>query len=160
VTRRATHLDQQGAPRMVDVGSKPVTRRRAVAAARVRMQPQALAALLSGAGPKGDPFTVARIAGIGAAKRTSELIPLCHPIALDHVAVDLEADTAAGTVTIRAEAVATARTGVEMEALTAAAVAALTIYDMSKSLQRDVTIEELVLVEKEGGRSGRYRRAR
>jgi len=137
-----------------------VTRRRAVAAARVRMQPQALAALLSGAGPKGDAFTVARIAGIGAAKRTSELIPLCHPIALDHVEVDVEADTAAGTVTIRAEAVATARTGVEMEALTAAAVAALTIYDMSKSLQRDVTIEELVLVEKEGGRSGRFRRAR
>jgi cyclic pyranopterin phosphate synthase len=160
MSARPTHLDERGAPRMVDVGDKPVTRRRAVARARIRMSPQALSTLLAGGGAKGEPFTVARIAGIGAAKRTSDLIPLCHPIPLDHVEVSIESDPAAGTLSISAEVVATARTGVEMEALTAAAVAALTVYDMAKALQRDVVIEEVALLEKEGGRSGRYRARR
>ena len=144
---------------MVDVGDKPVTARRAVASAVVRMQPATLAALLDAGGPKGDAFVTARLAGIGGAKRTSELIPLCHPLPLDRVDVDLTADREAGTVTIRAEASATARTGVEMEALTAASVAALTLYDMAKALQRDIAIERIELIEKSGGRSGDYRHA-
>jgi cyclic pyranopterin phosphate synthase len=143
---------------MVDVGEKPVTSRRAVAGAIVRMRPDVLATLLDAGGPKGDAFVVARLAGIGAAKRTSELIPLCHPLPLDRVEVTLEADRDAGTVRITTEARTTARTGVEMEALTAASVAALTLYDMAKALQRDIVIERVELVSKEGGRSGAYRR--
>jgi len=141
---------------MVDVGSKAVTARRAVAAAIVRMRPEVLGSLLDAAGPKGDAFVVARLAGIAAAKHTSELIPLAHTIPLDRVDVELEADRDAGLVTIRAEARATARTGVEMEALTAASVAALTLYDMAKALQRDILIERVELLTKEGGRSGRW----
>jgi cyclic pyranopterin monophosphate synthase len=141
---------------MVDVGDKPVTARRAVAGAVVRMRPETLATLLDAGGPKGDAFGTARLAGIGGAKRTSELIPLCHPLPLDRVDVELTADREAGTVTIRAEASATARTGVEMEALTAASVAALTLYDMAKALQRDIVIERIELLEKSGGRSGDY----
>jgi cyclic pyranopterin phosphate synthase len=154
---RPSHLDEGGAPRMVDVGAKPVTARRAVAAATVRMRPDALAALLDGGGPKGDALVTARLAGIGAAKRTAELIPLCHPLPLDVVEVELDADRGAGTVTITAEARAIARTGVEMEALTAATVAALTVYDMAKALQRDIVIDGVTLLAKEGGRSGTYR---
>jgi cyclic pyranopterin phosphate synthase len=153
---KPTHIDDQGAPRMVDVGGKQVTARRAVAAATVRMRPDVLAALLEAGGPKGDAFVTARLAGIGAAKRTSELIPLCHPLPLDRVDVELTPDRDAGTVTIRAEARVTARTGVEMEALTAASVAALTLYDMAKALQRDIVIERIELLEKSGGRSGDY----
>ena len=119
--------------------------------------PTSSATLLDAGGPKGDAFVTARLAGIGAAKRTRELIPLCHPLPLDRVDVDLEADRDAGTVTIRAEVGATARTGVEMEALTAATVAALTLYDMAKALQRDIVIERVELLEKSGGRSGDYR---
>lgn len=141
---------------MVDVGKKQITTRRAVASAGVRMRPEVLQTLIDSGGPKGDAFVVARLAGIGAAKRTAELIPLCHPIALDHVDVDLSADPAAGLVTIRAEATATARTGVEMEALTAASVAALTLYDMAKALQRDIVIERVELLAKEGGRTGAW----
>ena len=144
---------------MVDVGDKPVTARRAVAGAVVRMQSETLTALLDAGGPKGDALVTARLAGIGGAKRTSELIPLCHPLPLDRVDVELTADRGAGTVTIRAEASATARTGVEMEALTAASVAALTLYDMAKALQRDIVIERIELLEKSGGRSGDYRAA-
>lgn len=154
---RPSHLDPDGAPRMVDVSSKPVTARRAVAQAIVRMRSDVLETLLDGGGPKGDAFVVARLAGIGAAKRTAELIPLCHPLPLDDVEVELRADPDAGSVTIWARVAATARTGVEMEALTAASVAALTLYDMSKALQRDVLIERIELLEKEGGRSGTYR---
>ena len=154
---RPSHLDPDGAPRMVDVSSKPVTARRAVAQAIVHMRSDVLATLLDGGGPKGDAFVVARLAGIGAAKRTAELIPLCHPLPLDDVEVELSADRDAGSVTIQARVAATARTGVEMEALTAASVAALTLYDMSKALQRDVLIERIELLEKEGGRSGAYR---
>ena len=155
---KPSHLDDQGAPRMVDVGDKPVTARRAVAGAVVRFDPAVLATLIDAGGPKGDAFVTARLAGIGAAKRTAELIPLCHPLPLDRVEVELAADREAGTVTIRAEARATARTGVEMEALTAASVAALTLYDMAKALQRDIVIERIELLEKTGGRSGGYSR--
>jgi cyclic pyranopterin monophosphate synthase len=141
---------------MVDVGAKPVTPRRAVAAATVRMRPDILATLVDAGGPKGDAFVTARLAGIGAAKRTAELIPLCHPLPLDRVEVDLAADPSAGTVEIRAEVAATARTGVEMEALTAASVAALTLYDMAKALQRDIVIESVRLLEKSGGHSADF----
>ena len=153
---KPTHLDDQGAPRMVDVGDKPVTSRRAVAEAVVRMRPDVLGALLDAGGPKGDAFVTARLAGIGAAKRTSELIPLCHPLPLDRVDVELVADREAGTVVVRAEARVTARTGVEMEAMVAASVAALTLYDMTKALQRDIVIERVRLIEKSGGRSGEF----
>jgi cyclic pyranopterin monophosphate synthase len=153
---KPSHLDDEGAPRMVDVGSKPVTARRAVAAATVRMRPDVLATLVEAGGPKGDAFVTARLAGIGAAKRTAELIPLCHPLPLDRVDVELTPDPRSGIVTIRAEVRATARTGVEMEALTAASVAALTLYDMAKALQRDIVIERIELLEKSGGPSGAF----
>jgi cyclic pyranopterin phosphate synthase len=153
---RPSHLGPEGEPRMVDAGGKPATPRRAVAQATVRMRPGVLATLLDAGGPKGDAFAVARLAGIGAAKRTAELIPLCHPLPLDLVEVELRPDRDAGTVTIRAEARATARTGVEMEALTAASIAALTLYDMAKALQRDIVVERVQLLEKEGGRSGAW----
>jgi cyclic pyranopterin phosphate synthase len=155
---RPSHLDESGAPRMVDVGDKPITARRAVARAVVRMRPEVLASLLDSGGPKGDALVTARLAGIGAAQRTSELIPLCHPLPLDVAEVQLAPDRDAGVVEIRAEARATARTGVEMEALTAASIAALTLYDMAKSLQRDIVIERVELLEKSGGRSGDYSR--
>ena len=151
---KPSHLDPEGAPRMVDVGGKPVTSRRAVAAATVRMRPDVLAQLMDAGGPKGDACVTARLAGIGAATRTAELIPLCHPLPLDRVDVELTPDREAGAVSVRAEASATARTGVEMEALTAASVAALTLYDMAKALQRDIVIERIELLEKSGGRSG------
>ena len=153
-----THLDDEGAARMVDVGAKPETARRAVARARVRMTPETAAAVLAGDAPKGDVLGTARIAGIQAAKRTGELIPLCHPIGLDHVDIEAAVDAAAGLVTLTAEAGVTARTGVEMEAMTAAAVAALTVYDMVKGLEKGVAIEEVVLLAKDGGRSGLWRR--
>jgi cyclic pyranopterin phosphate synthase len=155
---RPTHIDDEGAPRMVDVGDKPVTARRAVAHAVVRMRPDVLATLLDAGGPKGDALVTARLAGIGAAKRTSDLIPLCHPLPLDRVDLELTPDRADGTVEIRAEVRVTARTGCEMEALTAASVAAMTVYDMSKALQRDIVIERVELLEKSGGRSGDYAR--
>jgi cyclic pyranopterin monophosphate synthase len=151
---KPTHLDDEGAPRMVDVGGKAVTARRAVAEAIVRFRPEVLATLLDAGGPKGDAVVTARLAGIGAAKRTADLIPLCHPLPLDSVDVELTPDRQAGTVTVRAEARVTARTGVEMEAMVAASVAALTLYDMAKALQRDIVIEQVRLVEKSGGRSG------
>jgi molybdenum cofactor biosynthesis protein MoaC/molybdopterin converting factor subunit 1 len=153
-----THLDASGEARMVDVGSKPMTERRARAAARVRMSPETAAAVARGDAPKGDVLGTARIAGIGAAKRTWELIPLAHPLALDFVDLDGTIDAGAGLVTLEAEAGTTARTGVEMEAMTACAVAALTVYDMVKGLERGVTIEAVELVEKSGGRSGNWSR--
>ncbi len=143
---------------MVDVSGKPVAARLARATATVRMRPDVLVRLIESGGPKGDAFVTARLAGIAAAKRTPDLIPLCHPIPLDRVEVDLEADGSEGTVRISAEVAATARTGVEMEALTAATVAALTLYDMTKALQRDVVIEQVALLHKEGGRSGSWTR--
>jgi cyclic pyranopterin monophosphate synthase len=153
-----THVDEAGRARMVDVGSKAVTARRAVARAVVRMAPSTAAAVAAGDVPKGEVLGTARIAGIQAAKRTGELIPLCHPLPLDYVDVDATVDAAAGTVTITAEARITARTGVEMEALTAATVAALTVYDMVKGVEKGVEIATVHLVEKTGGRSGDWRR--
>ena len=155
---RLTHLDEHGDARMVDVGGKPVTERRAVARAVVRMTPETAALVAAGDAPKGDVLGTARLAGIMAAKKTGELIPLCHPIGLDHVDVDTEIDAGAGTVTITATAGVTARTGVEMEAMTAASVAALTVYDMVKGVERGVAIEAVVLLEKSGGRGGTWRR--
>ena len=152
-----THLDESGRARMVDVGAKDITERRAVARAVVRMAPETAATVERGDAPKGDVLGTARIAGIQAAKRTHELIPLCHPLPMTFVGVEAVLDAAAGTVTITSEARATARTGVEMEALTAASVAALTVYDMVKGLQRDLEIAEVVLVEKTGGKAP-YRR--
>ena len=149
-----THLDDRGRARMVDVGEKPVTARVATAQARVRMGADALAALAQGA-PKGDVLAVARVAGIQAAKRTGDLIPLCHPLPLDGVSVDIA--TLADGVRIQATARCTGRTGVEMEALTAATVAALTIYDMLKSVDRGMVIEDVRLLAKSGGRSGEWR---
>jgi cyclic pyranopterin phosphate synthase len=153
-----THLDAQGTARMVDVGDKPATDRRAVARAVVKMSPDTAAKVKAGDAPKGDVLGTARIAGVLAAKRTGELIPLCHPLGLDHVDIDAEVDAATGTVTLTAEARVTARTGVEMEAMTAASVAALTVYDMVKGIERGVEIASVALLEKSGGRSGAWRR--
>ncbi|HEX2129423.1 MAG TPA: cyclic pyranopterin monophosphate synthase MoaC [Solirubrobacterales bacterium] len=154
-----THVDSAGNARMVDVGAKPETQRRARAEATVRMSAPTAAAVARGDAPKGDVLGTARIAGIGAAKRTWELIPLCHPLALDFVDVDCGVDEAAGTIVISAEAGTTGKTGVEMEAMTACAVAALTVYDMVKGLERGVTIESLGLTHKSGGRSGEWSRS-
>jgi cyclic pyranopterin phosphate synthase len=155
---RLTHLDESGSAQMVDVGDKDVSQRWAVAEAVVQMTPATAAAVAAGDAPKGDVLGVARIAGIQAAKRTPELIPLCHTLALTYVGIDGEVDADAGEVRLRAEAHTTAQTGVEMEALTAAAVAALTIVDMVKGLDRTVAITSVRLTEKTGGRSGRWRR--
>jgi cyclic pyranopterin phosphate synthase len=153
-----SHLAGDGSARMVDVGAKPVSERRAVARAVVRMAPDTAAAVARGNGPKGDVIGPARIAGIQAAKRTAELIPLCHPLPLSYVDVEIEVDADAGTAAIRAEARTSAQTGVEMEAMTACSVAALTFYDMVKGLERGVEIAEVMLVEKSGGKSGTWRR--
>jgi cyclic pyranopterin phosphate synthase len=155
---RLTHLDEHGVARMVDVGAKPVTERRAVARAQVRMAPATAAAVMAGETPKGEALLVSRIAGIQAAKRTAELIPLCHPLPLTSVDVDVSIDVDAGLVELVAEARTVASTGVEMEAMTAASVAALTLYDMVKGLDRGVEIEAVALLEKSGGRSGTWRR--
>jgi cyclic pyranopterin monophosphate synthase len=153
-----THLDERGHARMVDVGHKPVQARRAVAEATVRMSAAAAGALAEGRLPKGDAAAVARVAGIMAAKRTSDLIPLCHPLPLDRAAVEVTVGPEAGTVRVEATVQTSARTGVEMEALTACTVACLTIYDMCKSADRAMEIGEVALWEKTGGRSGPYRR--
>jgi cyclic pyranopterin monophosphate synthase len=158
VAGELTHLDSEGRARMVDVGAKEATARRAVARATVRMTPATAARVATGDAPKGDVLGVARLAGIQAAKRTGELIPLCHPLGLDHVDVDAQLDAQAGTVTLTATASVTARTGVEMEAMTAASVAALTVYDMVKGLERGVEIASIALVSKSGGRSGEWSR--
>ncbi|HEX3802288.1 MAG TPA: cyclic pyranopterin monophosphate synthase MoaC [Solirubrobacteraceae bacterium] len=155
---RLSHLDEHGVARMVDVGAKPVTERRAVARARVRMSPATAAAIMAGETPKGEALLVSRLAGIQAAKRTADLIPLCHPLALTSVDVDVSLDVDGGLVELVADARTVASTGVEMEAMTAASVAALTLYDMVKGLERGVEIEAVVLLEKSGGRSGTWRR--
>lgn len=155
---RLTHLDEQGTARMVDVGGKALTQRVARAQARVRMSPQTAAAIAAGDAPKGDVLGTARIAGIQAGKRTAELIPLAHPIALTFVDVEARVDVDEGTVELVAEARCNGATGVEMEAMSACAVAALTVYDMAKGLERGMTIEQVGLLEKSGGRSGHWRR--
>ncbi len=169
---RLTHLDERGEARMVDVGAKPDTRRRAIAGALVTMRSETLAMIVEGRAPKGDVFATARIAGIMAAKRTADLVPMCHPIALTHASVELEpleagvggpalADATdavhpAATVRITAVCETTGPTGVEMEALTAAAVAGLTLYDMCKAIDRGMVVGEVKLHEKTGGASGRW----
>lgn len=154
---RLSHLDAKGRARMVDVSGKPATRRRAVAEGALVADSGVIAALRSGATPKGNVLETARLAGIMAAKRCADLIPLCHPLPLDHLAVDF--DVQANRIAIRAEARTRAATGVEMEALTAVAVAGLTLYDMLKALSKSMMITEVRLVAKSGGRSGAYRAA-
>ncbi len=153
-----THLDAAGRARMVDVAGKPVTDRRAVAAAVVRMSPETARAVAEGDAPKGDVVSTARIAGIQGGKRTPELVPLCHPLTLAVLDVRVEVNAAAGEVTLEAEARTSAQTGVEMEAMTAAAVAALTVYDMVKGLERGVEVSSVRLLEKSGGQRD-WRRA-
>ena len=150
-----SHVDETGSVRMVDVGGKPQQRRRAVARAFVELRPETIARL--GDLPKGDALTTAQLAGIMAAKRTSELIPLCHPLALSKVTVDIEPDAKLPGCLVRASVKVTGPTGVEMEALTAVSVACLTIYDMIKAVERGVSIEGIHLIEKFGGKSGHYR---
>ena len=155
---KLTHLDEHGAARMVDVGAKPVTERVAVASAEVHMQPETLALLEQGGHKKGDVLSVARVAGIQAAKKCSDLIPLCHPLMLNAVEVDFELDSKSSLVRIQTRCRVSGKTGVEMEALTAASVAALTIYDMCKAVDRGMEIQRVGLLEKTGGQSGQWQR--
>jgi cyclic pyranopterin phosphate synthase len=152
-----THFDDQGRALMVGVAEKAETRRVAIAAGRIAMRPETLAMIRDGGAKKGDVLGVARLAGIMASKRTADLIPLCHPIALTRVEVDFQLDPAAAAIDCRATAETVGRTGVEMEALTAASVALLTIYDMCKAVDRGMTIEIVRLIEKLGGKSGHWR---
>ncbi|MFM9828318.1 MAG: cyclic pyranopterin monophosphate synthase MoaC [Sphingomonas sp.] len=153
---KLTHLDAHGAAHMVDVGNKADTAREAIAAGRITMSAQAASAIAAGLVKKGDVLAVARVAGIMAAKRTSELVPLCHPLPLTRIAIDLAADDAGVTAT--ATCATTGKTGVEMEALTAVSVALLTIYDMAKSVDRAMTISDIRLLAKRGGKSGSWTR--
>jgi cyclic pyranopterin phosphate synthase len=153
-----THVDQEGRARMVDVSPKPDTERMAVAGARVQMQPGTLAIIRANAAEKGDVLTVAQLAGIQAAKRTHELIPMCHPLLLSHVSVDLTPgqSDAQAWIDLRATVRTTGKTGVEMEALTAVSIAALTVYDMCKAVDRTMTITNVRLIHKSGGKSGAW----
>jgi cyclic pyranopterin monophosphate synthase len=155
--KKLTHLDSRGEARMVDVSAKPATERVAVAEGCVIMQPKTLGLIRAGNAKKGDVLSTARIAGIQAAKRTHELIPLCHPLALSQIAVDIAPDAKLPGVRVTARVKVSGKTGVEMEALTAVSVACLTIYDMVKAAERGMRIEGIRLVEKRGGRSGHYR---
>jgi len=157
MTSPLSHVDDSGRARMVDVGDKPLTRREATARARVRMRPQTLGLALSGGGPKGPVLEVARLAGIQAAKRTAELIPMCHVLPLDAVEVRIEPE-GEDALAVTATACTTARTGVEMEALTAAAIAALTLIDMLKAVEKGLVVEQILLLAKSGGRGGDWRR--
>src|SRR3954447_16898971 len=152
--RRLTHIDRSGRPRMVDVSDKPATARRAVAEGLVTVSPETLSLVIDGRNAKGDVLGVAELAGVMGGKRTSDLIPLCHPLPLTDLVVSVTPDRAAGGLRVRAEAATTAQTGVEMEALTAVSVAALTVYDMVKGVERGVKIASIHLVSKTGGKSG------
>jgi cyclic pyranopterin phosphate synthase len=154
----STHLDETGAARMVDVSEKPVTRRVARASGELRASVEAVEAIAGGTLAKGDALAVARVAGIQAAKRTSELVPLCHPLAIEHVTVSIEPDPSLPGVRVGSEVVVTARTGAEMEALSAVTGALLALYDMAKSIDRGMTLEAIQLEAKSGGASGEYRR--
>ena len=156
--KKLSHVDGKGEARMVDIGGKTVSDRRAVAEARVALSSDLLSAIKENSVAKGDVLSTARIAGIQAAKKASELIPLCHTLPLDFVSVDFELNDDTPSITILTEARTHYRTGVEMEALTAAAVAALTVYDMGKAMDRAITIESIRLLEKSGGRSGSWKR--
>lgn len=157
-TARLSHVDARGRARMVDVTAKPETVREAAAACEIRMRPETFRLIAKNKIAKGDVLGAARLAGIQAAKRTSDLIPLCHPLALGSVSVEFHPDAAQSRIRIEARAKTTDRTGVEMEALTAAAVAALTLYDMCKAVEKGITIERLRLMMKTGGKSGTYKR--
>jgi cyclic pyranopterin phosphate synthase len=159
VSTRLTHLDARGRIRMVDVGEKPVTRREAIARGEIRMAPATLEAIIGGSLKKGEVIAAARLAGIMAAKRTHEMIPLCHQIPLEVVEVDFNPDAANSALQIQARAMTDARTGVEMEAMVAVSAAALTIYDMAKAIDRAMEIGAIRLVTKRGGRSGEFTRA-
>lgn len=153
-----THLNKKGEAHIVDIGEKDATVRRAVVSAKVTAKPETVEAIFGGTLKKGDAVAVARVAGIMAAKKTSDLIPLCHPISLTHVEVEITRSDEPGTIDIRAIAQTTDRTGVEMEAMSAASVTALTLYDMAKSIDRSMSISEIRLEEKSGGKSGTYLR--
>ncbi|WP_323760441.1 cyclic pyranopterin monophosphate synthase MoaC [Maricaulis sp.] len=159
MTERLTHQDGSGRVRMVAIGDKAASRRRAVAASRLSMSPAAFDAVRNGQGPKGNALYAAELAGIMAAKRTSDLIPLCHPLPLTSVKVSIEASPDDCAFEIRADVTCDGKTGVEMEALTAASVAALTLYDMAKALDKSMVIDAVRLLEKQGGKSGDYQRA-
>ena len=156
MSARLTHLNEKGEAHIVDIGGKPVTARRAVARATLEAQPATVDAIMGGTLKKGDALAVARIAGIMAAKKTSDLIPLCHPIALNKVEIDIAVEN--GVLVVTATAETSDRTGVEMEAMTAASVAALTLYDMAKGIDRVMRIMAVELMEKSGGKSGDFRR--
>lgn len=155
---RLSHFNQAGDAHMVDVGGKPETRRIAIAEGRIQMQPETLRLVIAGEHKKGDVLGVARVAGIMGAKRTSDLIPLCHPLMLSRVDVDLTPEVANAAIVCRATVETVSRTGVEMEALTAVQVALLTIYDMCKAVDRGMTMSQIRLLEKSGGKSGTWRR--
>jgi cyclic pyranopterin phosphate synthase len=156
MTEKLTHFDERGAARMVDVGAKPETHRTATASGFIRMLPATLEIVASGTAKKGDVLGVARIAAIQAAKKTSELVPLCHPVPLTSVNVEFMLDRKASRIECRATVECTARTGVEMEALTAVQVGLLTVYDMCKAVDRGMVISEIRLIHKSGGKSGTY----
>ncbi|MGB1921453.1 MAG: cyclic pyranopterin monophosphate synthase MoaC [Candidatus Puniceispirillaceae bacterium] len=151
-----THFDSDGAAHMVNVGEKPVTARRAIACGEIIMQPETLAMITDGTAKKGDVLSVARLAGIMGAKQTAALIPLCHPLGLDHVTLALDPDSSLPGIRITASCAVTGRTGIEMEAMTAASVAALTIYDMCKAVDRQMVITNIRLTHKSGGKSGEF----
>jgi cyclic pyranopterin phosphate synthase len=155
---KLTHLNEAGKARMVDVGDKPITTRAAVAEGRIVMRPETLALILAGGHKKGDVLAVARVAGIMAAKKTAELIPLCHPISLSGVEVELVPEPPSHAVRVRATVATVGQTGVEMEALTAVQIALLTVYDMCKGVDRGMTLTDVRLLEKSGGRSGHWSR--
>ncbi|MGE0211845.1 MAG: cyclic pyranopterin monophosphate synthase MoaC [Parvibaculaceae bacterium] len=157
MSAKLTHLDERGAARMVDVSEKAVTTRSATAAGSVRMKPDTLKAILEGTAKKGDVLATARIAGIMAAKRTHELIPLCHPLSISKVTVDFTPDEARSRIAVEATVKVEGKTGVEMEALTAVSIACLTLYDMCKAIDRGMRIEAVRVIEKTGGKSGDYR---
>jgi cyclic pyranopterin phosphate synthase len=151
-----THFDSDGAAHMVNVGEKPITARRAIACGEIIMQPETLAMITDGTAKKGDVLSVARLAGIMGAKQTAALIPLCHPLGLDHVTLALDPDSSLPGIRITASCAVTGRTGIEMEAMTAASVAALTIYDMCKAVDRQMVITNIRLTHKSGGKSGEF----
>lgn len=153
-----THFDEKGNPRMVDVSGKPETERRAVAGCRVYMRPETFQLIQDKKIAKGDVLSVAQVAGIMAAKKTSELIPMCHPLNITSVEMSLNPDKEKSCIDIQATVKITGKTGVEMEALTAAAVAGLTVYDMCKAVDKDMTVTDIRLIEKSGGKSGEYKR--
>ncbi|MFZ3135845.1 MAG: cyclic pyranopterin monophosphate synthase MoaC [Thermodesulfovibrionales bacterium] len=158
--KKLTHIDKQGRVKMVDVTEKPSTQREAIAIGSVNMKPETLKLILDKKMPKGDVLCVARIAGISAAKKTGDLIPMCHPLNITAVNININPDSSKNKIDIEAEVKVTGQTGVEMEALTAVSVAALTIYDMCKAVDKEMVISDIMLIEKRGGRSGIYKRKR